>query len=128
VPRRALTLIEVLAATVLLATIAAACLPVIATAREHLISPKAPTISVDDLALIADELIADPASLGATDLTAPEPFEFTLTDDRVGTIAVRRLDCADSEVRHAWVSFEAGGASVFRWIALPAQEPEGGEP
>ena len=70
--RRGLTLVEVLAATILLAVIAATCTPLIRQAT-HLVRDTGHSFELFELSRLADELIADPTAFGVESLH--EEFE-----------------------------------------------------
>ena len=121
--RRGQTLIEVLAATVLLAILAATCMPLLQRAMRALQTTK-PPFELLELAQFADSLVADPSAFGVeapsqlAELQLPWPEHH----DRP-LITVRRLSTSDPESDHAWLTFSCGGGAVYRWVPLE-REPE----
>ncbi len=120
---RGLTLVEVLAATVLLAILAATCMPLFQRAMRALQTTK-PPFELLELAQSADSVLADPSAFGVeapaqlAELQLPWPEHH----DRP-LITVRRLSAFDSESDHAWLTFSCGGQTVYRWVPLE-REPE----
>lgn len=129
-PRRAITLIEVLAATVLLAILGGVCASLLRSiAQPPQGSPtNAPPIDMLDLERIADELVGDGGfrdritAESATELSVQWPGE----PDR-STIRVRRVKAESVEMPpiHVWVAFWCDGILVWRCIEL---SPEGSSP
>ncbi|MCP3902961.1 MAG: prepilin-type N-terminal cleavage/methylation domain-containing protein [Planctomycetes bacterium] len=115
---RGLTLVEVLASTVLLVVIATVCLPTITAAREHLAAdPDA--VPVDLLGAAADEFMAEPESHGVESL--PELEQVEITTSSLGPIVVTHVE-GPMDSAHVWLRFSAGTTSVFRWVRLPEEE------
>jgi prepilin-type N-terminal cleavage/methylation domain-containing protein len=140
--RPGLTLLEVLAATTLLAVITAACLPLLAEARRY-----ADTVQTRDrfetLVVIADAVMSDPESFGLDqEAMALDGFEAVV--ERPGSeqtsipipmfaqdellrepIVVRLLsraiviDDPDESHRHGWLEFRLGDDVTLRYIELP---------
>ena len=120
--RSGLTLLEVLAALVLLTIVASTTLSLMRSATRSL---EAKQSDVDAVALgeLADRFLARPAEFGLDgsvesgllawpDAPGREPASFRL---------LRPQDAAATH--HGWLEVSAGGTRVFRWIrALP--EPE----
>ncbi len=147
--RRGLTLLEVLASAVLLAVLAAACVPLLAAAMRDLEDVQ-PPFEYAELVEFVDSLLAQGADGGpgpASSATAgaaewqkqmwfagtaeaetevPWPVE---KPDR-SPVRVRRLR-ADQDARHGWLVFSAGAWTVCRWVEVPGEERaglEGGSP
>lgn len=133
---RGLTLLETLAATVILSLIAVACIPMLQDARASLEQPSAPACDLIELALLADAVMADPKAHG---LDAWPNFEGAVlqwpeeTVQREPQLALRPVqvtvltpsidDPGQHERRHQWVSFMCDGVGVLRWTAVAeAQE------
>ena len=118
---RGLTLVEVLAATVLLAILAATCMPLLQRAMRALETIKQP-FELLELAQFADSLLADPSAFGveAPSQLAELQLSWPEQPDR-SLITVRRLSASDPESDHAWLTFSCGGRAVYRWVPL---EPE----
>ncbi len=119
--RRGLTLIEVLAATVLLSLIAATCLPLMQKATRDLAATPTPaawdTIQLQDL---MDEVAQDPAAFGIEDWP---PIAATLAwPDGAARppVELRRIHEADP---HVWLEAACDGQRIFVWAALP-DDPE----
>ncbi|MCP3905290.1 MAG: prepilin-type N-terminal cleavage/methylation domain-containing protein [Planctomycetes bacterium] len=114
---RGLTLVEVLASTVLLVVIATVCLPTITAAREHLAADP-DMVPVDLLGAAADEFMAEPESHGVESLPDLEQVEITPS---IGAVVVTRVE-GSTDADHVWLRFSAGTTSVFRWVRLPEEE------
>lgn len=117
---RGLTLLEVLAAAVLLAVMAAACLPLLHQAtRDHYAVD--PPFEVQELAELADDVMAHRSEelQGIAHAELPWPD----APDR-GPVAVERLGAEGAS--HAWLVFTAGPWTACRWIEVcPDRTPEG---
>lgn len=122
--RRGLTLVEVLAATVLLTVLAGACVPLMERAMRALDDPAAP-IDRFELAVLADQFMDEPAAFGMERPPQDETIFLTWPEqlDRP-PVTVRRLRASDTDVDHAWIEFACGEAAVWRWIADEPQKPE----
>ena len=147
---RGLTLLEVLAATIMLALLAATCSPIIARAMALMRpsdnqSSDSPLVTVPNLGEIADAFMADPKYFGfanpflhqiehaefacPTTLRAGAPISSPLAD-RI--VRVTRLAAADRNAKHIWLVFECEDCSVVRWAPLPeklaSEQRQGGSP
>ena len=115
-PRRGLTLLEVLASAVLLAAMAAACVPLLRQAMRDS-QVEEPSVDLRDLADFADVSTAHGPEVllkqARTELPWPD------SPDRA-PVVVERLRAEDS--RHAWLAFRAGTWTVFRWVEVPTDE------
>ena len=111
---RGLTLVEVLAATVLLAILAATCMPLLQRAMRALQTTK-PPFELLELAQFADSLLADPSAFGveAPSQLAELQALWPEHPDR-SLITVRQLSASDPESDHAWLAFSCGGRAVCR--------------
>ena len=118
--RHGLTLVEVLAATVLLAMIAAACLPLLRSSMRALRDPP-PAVELLDLSRLADRFVADPAGFGAE---APQDESIELGwpehPDR-SPVTVRRFTAGDEDAE--WLTFTCDRWTVSRWVTVEADEP-----
>lgn len=131
---RGLTLLETLAATVILSLIAVACVPMLQDARASLEQPSAPACDLIELALLADAVMADPKAHGlekSTDVAVLQwPQEMVEREPRLALRPVQVTvltpsidDPGRHERRHQWVSFVCDGVVVLRWTAVEeAQE------
>lgn len=123
-PARGLTLVEVLAATVLLAVVAGVAASLLAHARLSLERARGyRATELADLALFADRFLDDPGAFGrdgplergaeAIALAWPERPERP-------RVVVHRLDADpdvnEEEVAGAWLVFEFGTVTVSRWV------------
>ncbi|MCC6910352.1 MAG: type II secretion system protein [Phycisphaerales bacterium] len=126
---RAMTLIEILAATVLLAILGSMCASVLRSVPVIPTKSAAGATPIDMLALegAADELLADP-SLGerlvadaSAELLTPWP-----DDPARPSIQVRRVvhESAAEKPEHAWVAFSCEEFLVWRCIDLPEENPD----
>ncbi|GEM_PF-3947895 len=122
--RRAMTLIEVLAATVLLAILGSVCASVLRSVPVIPTDPASGTVSVDMLSLerAVDELLGDPdlrehvIADASVETSMPWPDE-----PAQPAIQVRRVEheSAAEESEHAWVAFSCEQCIVWRCIELP---------
>lgn len=115
--RRGLTLIELLASVVMLAAMAAACVPVLQRANELLRGVEGGDVDPVELGLVVDELVGDATAelLDGTELLWPDAASSP-------PIVARALYARDADATHDWVVFEAGGAAVYRWVERPEIE------
>lgn len=123
--RRALTLVEVLAATVLLAMLAAACMPLLQRAMRGLDEPEAPFNPVE-LAQLADSFLADPSAFGVESPSEQDELHFPWPEHpQRPPVTVRRLTAQDAEADHTWLAFSSGKTFIFRWVPVyhNAKEP-----
>jgi hypothetical protein len=112
--RRALTIIEVMAATVLLAALAVAVVPVLRDARAQ-VEARESRLEIFELGLIADRLVDEPEALGVPQDWPDQVTPRSVIINVAGTaISVRR-------VRACWIIFEHAGTSVARYV--PPEEP-----
>lgn len=145
ISRRGLTLLEVLAASALLAIITAACLPLLAEARRYADTVREPD-RFADVVLIANEVMADPEVFGLdAEVLTDSGFETEISTldlhDRVKlnlheetsisspeSVSIRLLTCdsvSETEddggqtLKHGWLLFRFGRASTLRYIELP---------
>ena len=124
-PRSGMTLLEVLASTVLLAMVSAASVPLLrAAVRSLRIEPQA--FDLRELTEFADEFALDPSAFGVDD-----EGDWTALDvawrERPELPAVRVARLLQSESGgdeeasdHEWLAFTHGGIAVYRWRALAA--------
>ena len=122
--RRGLTLLEVLASTVLLTMLAWACGPLLRKAMNDLRQPDEP-FALIELTQLAGMFLADPSAFGVEsppseldELHLPWPDQ----SDR-SPVVVHRLSAEAGPHDHAWLSFTSEGQRIFRWIAIE-QESE----
>ncbi len=133
---RGLTLLEVLAATMMLALLAATCSPIIAKAMALVRQGGAaalasPTVSLPELEEVADAFMADPKQFGVATahLHEIEHVEFTCpSSPHAGAadasplagciVRVARLG-APENAKHFWLVFACEESKVVRWVPLP---------
>lgn len=125
---RGLTLIEVLAATVLLGITAAACVPILTSAMRVLHEEQADAVALDNLAMFADGVVADPESFGLTiaQLHELDSIEIPWQEEGV-SVTIKSKRAEGTAIRHSLLIFTTGaeGArTVFRWIERPPPEEE----
>ena len=122
--RHALTLLEVLAATVLLTLLAATCLPMLQRATRLLDQPEVP-FDYSELARLADSILADPEIFGLSGL--PSEGEAAIgwpeSPDRP-MVVIRVLSAQDTSSDHVWLRFSCDQASVHRWIPVRDQSKD----
>ena len=124
--RHGLTLVEVLASTVLLTLVAATCMPLLRQAMRVLGEP-APPFELLELVEFADAFIVDLAA-SATDEIEPLddqfPRELPWPDDPDRpAVTIRRLTGEDAD--HAWLTFTCDRWTVCRWKAVEPRDDSG---
>jgi len=117
---RGLTLLETLAATVLLTALAVAVLPVMTTAQAQLgvsrLSPDLfPLSGVADTAISHPEIVGLDAEWAQRVLQLPVRFHTETTDDVEARIVSRG-------VGHAWVEFRSGDLRLVRWLPVAEED------
>ncbi|MCH8314449.1 MAG: type II secretion system protein [Planctomycetes bacterium] len=123
--RRGLTLLEVLASTVLLTMLASACLPLLRQAMSDLRQTDEPFALVE-LTQLAELFLADPSAFGVESLPLESDELHLPWPERPGRspVTVRRWR-ADTPPPpphdHAWVSFSCEGQRIFRWLAVETE-------
>ncbi len=130
-PRHALTLIEVLAATVLLALVAGACASMLRTAALAHTADSEP-VRLDELSALADDLLAPSADSPASDSvhrwldTSDRALELPWPDrPDLPPVSLFRLTSTESRAEHAWIELCTADTRVWRWVRVEAfsQEP-----
>jgi type II secretory pathway pseudopilin PulG len=107
-----LTLVEVLAALVLLAILGGTVVPVLIAARQAMVED-APTVSRDALEKFADDWLA--SKEGSTLTSNAIDLERDLkTDAGVETVRIRSIGPASESAGHVWLTFERAGTTVLR--------------
>ncbi len=121
-PRRGLTLVEVLTATVLMAILVAACVPILRQATGALGAPRR-LLAIRPLATLADQFVAEPSAFGLDSAVVERSFEIQWPEvvAERPSVLVRHLEHDDPAVGHGWLVFTCEGACVVRW--LPPPEP-----
>ena len=132
--RRAMTLVEVLAATVLLALLAGACLPLMQQSMRSLREADAVGFDARELSLLADAFVAEPQAFTAVPLEEMTQVEIawpeTADRDPVRVERLVRLGApaddvpAEEKPDHAWLAFSCGPLTVCRWVPIEEQEGE----
>ncbi len=119
--RRGLTLIEVLAATVLLSLIAATCLPLMQRATRDLsAAPVRPTWDLVELQDLMQLVAEDPLVYG---VEMWPPIETSINWPDAGSRPPIQLRRAHETTDSVWLEASCEGHRVFVWAALP-DEPE----
>lgn len=126
--RRGLSLIEVVAATALIAMAAAAYVPILISANRVL--HEEPRIGADELGLLADAILSQPESFGLTrdQLVRKQTLRAHAADWRGDEpILITGLPSAKADADHVWLAFSYRGGDerpvvVFRWLPLPEKE------
>lgn len=126
--RRGLTLIEIVTATVLLTVMAAICAPLLRNAVA-LSTRDRPSVDLDALSILADEVVRDSQSFGLESLNEPYGTEIEISwpdslreDLELDTsvppvhLEIVRSDGGEEELNHVWVLFTCGPFSIARWI------------
>ena len=126
--RRGLTLVEVLASTVLLTLLAATSVPVLHRAIGATREPKA-SFELLDLALLADSFVA---AGSLPDAQQEYPFELSWPERPERPAVTVELLSADTD--HVWLTFTCDRWTICRCVAVESQvaaggaRPEGGAP
>ena len=128
--QRGLTLIEVLAATVLLSMLAASCVPILRLAMNDL-RDQDESFDLIELSLFVDEILSDPTKFNLDPEMIAESSEHTITwpDSATGaSVIMHRLISDDPKADHAWLSFSCNGQSVLRWIEIDNENDQESQP
>lgn len=132
---RGFTLLEVVAATVLLTMIVAAGIPFLRSARADLQAAASPIGEADhtEIETAVDDLLRQRPGLIAECVQQPAglPVEWT-SNERVYNAEVRltpvvRADEDERRSTHAWAVFVVNGTEVIRWMRVPSQLLDGGD-
>ncbi len=120
--RHGLTLLEVLASTVLLTMLASACLPLLRQAMSDL-RPTDEPFALVELTQLAELFLADPSAFGVESLSSQLDELHLPWPERPGRspVTVRRLSADAPPPDHAWVSFSREEQRIFRWLAVEAE-------
>lgn len=119
ITRRAMTLLEVLAAVVLLGIMAVTLLPLLREVAAANDAPESPTI--EPLIDLADAVVEDPESFGLKDWPM-EPATVSLSGhDAISSVTVRALP-ALSMKGGGWLVIESGKVQLIRWVAMKVEE------
>lgn len=130
--RRALTLVEVVAASALLTLIVVACIPLLRSARADLAAARGAIRAEGgpQFEAAVDGLLRDRPGLVALALAQPEGVHqrWAVGDQEYSAhIRVARLVRAIPEERrssHAWLVFSTGGMEILRWARVPDMPEE----
>ncbi|MEE8154268.1 MAG: prepilin-type N-terminal cleavage/methylation domain-containing protein [Phycisphaerales bacterium] len=127
--RRGLTLLEVLASTVLVTMLASACLLLLRQAMSDL-RPTDEPFALVELTQLAELFLADPSAFGVESLESPSDELHLPWPEQPGRspVTVRRLSADASPPDHAWLSFSCQGQHIFRWLAVEADDARESEP
>jgi len=126
--RRAMTLIEVLATTVLLAILSSVCASLLRSVPVTMAHQSGDMAAIDLLALerLADELITEDDFLArlttdsSADMIVGWPGEPARPPVRIRRV---ELGASGDEPTRAWVAFSCGELIVWRFIDLPEEMP-----
>ncbi len=121
--RRGMTLLEVLAATVLLAVLAGTCIPTLRHAARALSTPSA-SFDLYELAALADAFVEGPSEFGMAPDALPSEFELhwpELPDHDPVRVRIVTPDAPDTE--HLWLTFATDEWFVLRWMKRPEGTP-----
>jgi prepilin-type N-terminal cleavage/methylation domain-containing protein len=126
IARRAMTLIELVAALALLALLVATSVPILQQSALAL-DVTAPPMSVDELGAVADLVMRDPTAFGIESLESIEhvainwPTELQSEGEARPLVTIELLR-AEEAIDHGWLRFGAGDAATVRWLKLQEQE------
>ena len=121
--RRGLTLLEVLASTVLLTMLAWACVPLLRKAMSDLRQSDEP-LALVELTQLAGLFLADPAAFGVESLPSEQDelhLPWPEQSDR-SPVKVRRMSSDAEPLDHAWLSFTNESQHIFRWIGIEDEQ------
>ena len=121
--RRGLTLLEVLASTVLLTMLAWACVPLLRQAMNDLRQMDEPFALVE-LTQLVEMFLADPSAFGIEALPSPGDelhLPWPEQSDR-SPVIVHRLSTDAGPHDHAWLRFTNRGQHIFRWIPVEVEQ------
>ena len=126
--RRAMTLIEVLAATVLLAILSSVCASVLRSVPVMPTEPATSTVFIDMLSLerAVDQLLDDAELRERVIADASAGMSMPWPDEPAQpAIQVRRVEheSAAEQPGHAWVAFSCEQYIVWRCVELPTEIP-----
>ncbi len=137
--RRGLTLIETLAATVLLAMLAATGADLLRTARQsHDAASRDATVDPVRLSLVIDALFEDPTRFGlaedwrpvrSTNRTTQSPDHdwppiVLSVIETTGVISTSNNDAEPDSQRAGWLIARCADATTTRWLQLPEEPNE----
>ncbi|QKK07466.1 MAG: prepilin-type N-terminal cleavage/methylation domain-containing protein [Planctomycetota bacterium] len=133
--KRGFTLLEVVAATVLLTMIVAAGIPFLRSARADLQAAGSPIGEADhaEVESAVDALLRQRPSLIAECVRQPAGYRVEWTsDERLFRAEVRlgsavRADDEEHRSTHAWAVFNVDGTECLRWMRVPSQLLDGGD-
>ncbi len=120
-PRRALTLVEVVAATVLLAMLAAACMGLLQRAMRGLDEPSPPDAPFElfELSQLADSFLADASAFGVESPSEHDELQLPWPEHpQRPPVTVHHLTAQDADADHLWLAFSSGKTFIFRWIPV----------
>ncbi len=123
--RRGLTLVEVLCASVLLAVLASACVPMLTGSLRKLHEP-ASTFQIEELGEAADLAMNAPEMFGADriDDLAGQEIAWPDATDRA-PIRIELIESANAEQpNHAWLVFSCAEQAVYRWMKVESDAEE----
>ena len=121
---RALTLLELLAALVLLTILVGACVPLIQRAMRALETTE-PEFELLELARFADAFIDDPSDFSLQDIPGQERLELAWPQHlQRPPITLHRV--TPDQPEGGWIAFSCGGWTVHRWAS--GDEDPGAEP
>lgn len=129
---RGFTLLEVVAAAVLLTMIVAAGLPLLRSARVDMQAAAASQTDLFELDAAVDDLLRQRPGLLAECLTQPAGHLVEWTSGGRAFSAMVRLQltvlATDGERRttHTWAVFSASSGECIRWIPVPTHSLNGG--
>jgi prepilin-type N-terminal cleavage/methylation domain-containing protein len=121
------TLLEVVAATVLLAALTVALLPILVEATT-VASRTAPTVDHRALGAFADRLLADEESRARIEEGGEARFSWD--DDAFRThaeVVATGREFGEGATRHLWVELRCGDARVLRFVSRRPAQPATGE-
>ncbi len=126
--RRAMTLIEVLAATVLLAILSSVCAALLRTVPAMSAAESKDAAPIDILALerLADRLLDDEGFRERIIADSSADFAADWPDDTGRPpVRIRRVipEASGDEPAHAWIAFSCADVIAWRYVALPKEIP-----
>ncbi len=121
--RRGMTLLEVLAATVLLAVLAGACVPILRHAARALNTAPA-SFDLRELAVLADAFVEGPSEFGVARDSIPSEFELNWPESPERDPVTVRIVTPDApNAEDLWLTFATHEWFVLRWMKRPEGTP-----
>lgn len=126
--RRGLTLIEVLAATVLFSLLVVTVVPLLNQSVRVLEELEINAVDLSELSTLADALIKDPLAYGVS-FPLAQRIEVAWPDDSLAppiTVRMESTSASSDEPTHARLIFACDGWAIVRWVEMAEEMTDGG--